>query len=343
MSSASGALPARRQVKPRLAGEACVHAASPLASCDACLSVCPHEAWQMALGELSLDQDACDGCGLCRAVCPEQAIELPTSVHRRKLSGGVGAVFAACERSGASPAPGTIPCVHALRHEDLERWSREDVREIYLATGDCDSCPRGRAPRFERSLAAFNAITVSRAGQPIGLRSLPLQQWQDELARSTRLDDGPDLARRNFLQMFTSGFKADADAGPRAVESTQCGKLARFVPTIDLAQCTGCDACANLCPHGAICKGADCDSLLSYHLVANNCTGCGLCRDVCAWSAVSIEHNASIVHTKIEFDRSDCVRCGAPFQIPRGSKTSSNMCGTCRQTHARNRLFQVHD
>ncbi len=343
MSAAPPVPLARRQAKPHLIGEACVHALSPLASCEACVVICPWQAWQLTLGELSLDVCNCDGCGLCRAVCPEQAIELAMPALLRDLPGGGRAIFAACERACTGSGQGTVPCAHGFRHEDLESWSRQAAGEMVVATDNCDDCPRGGASRLEHTIAGFNAIAAARARPRLKLRYVSARQWDCELAASRPCDDEPDMKRRSFLRVFTGGLTELTNDNPAAEPRDRVGQLARFVPRIDVARCQACDACTELCPHGALRKEADLDGSVSYCLAADSCTGCGICSDVCAWAAVEIEPGAKVVQTQVELVSAHCKRCGIRFQIPRQSDADGSLCGTCQRTGGRNRLFQVLD
>ena len=48
-------------------------------------------------------------------------------------------------------------------------------------------------------------------------------------------------------------------------------------------ECTGCGACVDTCPEGAITMGGD-----VAVVNASTCTECGLCVDACPMGAISI-------------------------------------------------------
>lgn len=61
-------------------------------------------------------------------------------------------------------------------------------------------------------------------------------------------------------------------------------KVVKAISAVGLADrnsCTGCGACFNICPNGAIKKYYDGEGLLSFEIDENKCTKCGLCTEAC--------------------------------------------------------------
>ncbi len=58
----------------------------------------------------------------------------------------------------------------------------------------------------------------------------------------------------------------------------------RLTATVDPGLCTGCGACVNMCPTGAISLR---DNIA--HVDAQRCTGCGICEDECPVGAISMK------------------------------------------------------
>lgn len=54
-----------------------------------------------------------------------------------------------------------------------------------------------------------------------------------------------------------------------------------MIDVTDKAQCTGCTACASVCPHAAITMIADEEGFSYPRVSMDQCTGCGRCEDVC--------------------------------------------------------------
>lgn len=53
---------------------------------------------------------------------------------------------------------------------------------------------------------------------------------------------------------------------------------------IDFEQCTGCEACLDVCPFEAI-QMKDSKAFV----IEENCSGCGVCADACPVSAIRME------------------------------------------------------
>jgi formate hydrogenlyase subunit 6/NADH:ubiquinone oxidoreductase subunit I len=70
------------------------------------------------------------------------------------------------------------------------------------------------------------------------------------------------------------------------------------LPTIDLARCTGCHACVDLCPTAALAQIADKAELL----FPERCTYCTACEDICPEHAIALPflivfgHPSGLVH-----------------------------------------------
>jgi ferredoxin len=193
---------------------------------------------------------------------------------------------------------------------------------------------------------------MSRSLPPLRVQVMRPAQWR-ALLRETG-SEASDLrqSRRDFLG---GAVKRRIAAGATTAEPEVCrppgrllpgdspGHLMPVVPAIDTDRCDGCDACANLCPHGAISLGAADRGPAAYRIAAADCTGCGICVDVCERDAVTLCYVAPSIQVAVGLRAARCRRCGGTFHRPENQGDDDSLCRICvRVDHHRN-LFQVFD
>lgn len=315
-------------------GDACVHARSATSRCTACVDVCPRGAWTVDWREVAFQLDACDGCGLCVPACPTGVLELEQAP--RLEPDATGTARLACERVDApsTDAAGVqIPCIHALSEARLLQAHARGLRRLDLRTGDCDACPRGRAPRLTPRLAALNRALQGRGAAPIGVAgSAPLLRA-----------GAPEAARRGFFRRFfehPGGAFADG-AGVRPAGSDRrrdaLDSLARVGPgpglwnvVLDPPRCNGCGVCATLCPELAL-GWLEAGGQAALRFDAARCTGCQLCVEVCDRHAL---RPAAVDEPwpggpQAFFRVSTCRRCRAPLRHSGPTTDGSDLCPIC--------------
>lgn len=326
---------------PRLITARCVRAASPLAMCRACCTVCPRQAWSITNRTPKLDEEACDGCGICHPVCPENAIELPLHPALRENEKNDLAAFISCTR-GVREQEGLVPCIHALGVQDLEAFARQGVTQILAAAGDCNACPAPANLSLDRKLDDFNVIQRSRGAGTIQLEYLPVAAWNEALRALRKKPQMPNPARRRFLGLSTAEARPsrppERNAWLSRVRSED--RIYAAVPQIDITRCNGCDACVLLCPHGVL-KLAGTTGNLHYLLDPARCTGCGLCRDVCDQDAVALFRMTGQKQRCVPLQDGRCKTCNAPFHLPRRSGQNEKICRICVKKSNKNLLSQV--
>jgi ferredoxin len=145
-------------------------------------------------------------------------------------------------------------------------------------------------------------------------------------------------------RLCTSGHGYDAEFIPpgKILPSQSPAQIVPFLPQIDPGRCNGCDACAKLCPHGAISSQTDEQAGdIAYQIAPEECSGCGICTDVCELHAVSIKPWAAPGVTRIPLSSNRCRACGAPFHVPSGNASAAQLCRICAQTNHHRLLFQI--
>lgn len=318
---------------PALEASRCVHEALPKASCRSCVDACPRSAWTLDDTALNFDEQACDGCGLCVPACPQQAVRLPLTFEQRALS-SAPALLARCEFSVGESAVGRVPCLHSIGLVELMRSWQRGQRAWLVMRGDCDHCERGQAERLDARIASLNAALVERRQAPILLRDLSASAW-------ARLLDAPQAhsveARRGFFGALgkrpVNALIKDSivapDDKPQAPGEWMPMPREGVLPwqvRLDATRCTGCHACARVCPQGAIAQ--DEGEAPAYRLLHQFCTGCGLCSDVCESSAVSPQPWSKAQADDVALQTHRCTACGVDFEMP-VARGSVPLCWVC--------------
>lgn len=323
---------------PEVTGERCVHAHIETAGCRACVEVCPHGAWIIDDESLGIDADACDGCGLCAPVCPEEAIRDHHSPAIRQRGRRLVAA-GACEFADASAPIGILPCLHALGLRDLLRLYRRRIDHLLISSGDCDVCPRGKAVRLWDRVAELNSLLAGRGLPEMVVEPVPASTWHESAGSLSKPSvDGPLTSRRNFFRMRSTPSSGAGDAQLRRrgippgqiLPRSDTADPVLFAPRLDPDRCNGCDACARICPHGAITIDESGDEAESaYRLDAELCSGCGICVDICDQAAVKVECWQSQGQFVVELHTATCARCRVPYRVPRAQSRTDGLCRIC--------------
>jgi ferredoxin len=340
---------------PDVRAERCVHSVTEQASCCACVDACPTGAWVIDDEMLGIDANLCDGCDLCVPACPEDAIvQRFRPAIRRTPRGSVA--LACCEQTRIDGAGiPRMPCLHAIGLSDLLRLVRDEVRYLVTAAGDCDACPRGKSERLENRLRPLNGMLSDRSLPTIDHRPLDAESWRRTWHRLDSLAAQNRVSRRSF---FRSAVEQPAKCIEQALDraegrSITPGSLlprgspedpAPFVPRLDQKRCSGCDACARLCPHNAIRIELEGALPTAYVIDVDQCTGCGICVDVCEQAAVDIRRWQPTVRERLSLTNRRCAACGVTYHLPRlksQSEDHGDLCPVCVKTGHHEKLYQV--
>lgn len=316
---------------PTLDPGRCVHARSPQAGCADCIAACAPGAVTLGAAGIVIDPAACTGCGGCVGACPTRAL----TMERAPPPQADGTPILICRRHPAAAGRPAPVCIQSYGLQDLARWALSGVARLACATGDCATCPDRPAPAMTTLAARFAPVFAAHgAPMPVPTRAsdAEIALWQ------RRVEDGPAPAKRALLRALARPLAAATDgeghAPPLARLQAQGGAVMAFVPAIDPARCTGCDACLRLCPEDALTlqDGA-------YRLNAARCTGCLLCEDVCADSAIEVDSVTSPA-PDIPLTTARCRACGVTGHWP-AAASQGELCPICARTGHHQRLFQV--
>ncbi|WP_456448171.1 4Fe-4S binding protein [Thiolapillus sp.] len=339
---------------PEISPDHCVHGLIGNASCQACVDSCPRNAWILGEDSLGLDEEACDGCGLCIPACPSGALHTPFPYVIRHIGGQAVALFG-CGKSGAAGTEACISCIHALGIRQLLLLYTSGINCLLLAEQDCVACHIPSERTLENRVKQLNRLLRERHRPLIKLLYRPARVWRALLRQEALITRGTLLNRRAFLagasssrllreqmvsmdplnrpecQTVAPGILLDTESGDQHLP---------WVPRIEAMDCSGCDACINLCPTQALRYDADEDNAC-YRIDAPRCNGCGICADVCAEESVHVLTWEKWQKETIPLKSARCNRCGNDFHVPRESQLGgTDLCPVCRSSGSK-QLFQV--
>ncbi|MEW5787658.1 MAG: 4Fe-4S binding protein [Pseudomonadota bacterium] len=334
--------------RPALDGDRCVHARIETASCRACVDACPRRAWRLDDDGLSLDEAACDGCGLCVAACPLGAIGgLALQPARRRVAGRE-VLLARCDRVTGEDGEGRPACLHGIGLMPLlEAW-RQGQRIWLVAAADCAACPRGAGERLETRVERLNGLFQARGLAPIHLRRLGPESLDTLLAGSDTpaADPPPDPRKRSWLGLSPEPAHAPEKPPPApGAYFTGKGPLP-WTLRLDSASCVACHACVRVCPNGALSQ----QDLVEpphggpaslYRLDSARCTGCHLCRDVCEHDALHLTPWTRPTQDTVYLRTKPCPACGTRFHYPADRPNPPIRCWVCAGGKPAGRLYQV--
>ena len=326
---------------PTFDGDRCLLGRFAVSRCRACADACPRGALRSDERGLVCDESRCDGCGQCAPACSQGAIAVDAGrpAVRRERTGGTA--FVVCHGRAApagEPRPeGEVACLATLSLADVEGLWRSGCRRI-VAAAPCARCGRDGASTLAARVRLFSLMLSSRGEAAVGFERVPADAWRARFARAEALGAEGER-RRGLISAFAAArprARRDAD-GWLGLPTAGDGAVCAHRPRIDAVLCVGCDACARICPRGAIRIAPD-----AYVIESGRCDGCGLCADICVDAAIRIDGPGVGGERRIPTRNGVCARCGAPFREPE-ARPRSALCRICDRAAGRARLFQVLD
>jgi len=284
------------------------------AGCELCARACPLQALKRLGGHMLLDKTRCESCGVCLAACPREAISFPGwSLGQMEAQLGTlldptsadrpPALLFSCQRAtralgemasqgSSSPHrwfPVVVPCLGMVTQTWLLQALARGAEALALLScgGECpfgqerdiggrvNFCRRllgllGQDPERVRVFSAADPQRLLRA-----LQELPPQRGKGL--------PGP-LPQPLRLGTVESAFQAITWLAGGQPQLSGLALEHPYSPfgVVELRSegCTGCLACAQACPTGALASERGGDEV-TLTFLPSSCTGCGICAEVC--------------------------------------------------------------
>jgi ferredoxin len=175
--------------------------------------------------------------------------------------------------------------------------------------------------------------------------------------RQSRGEPAVDVALHGSAMAFATAFRAEGARAepvderrrrllapflgqrPNRADDVLRGALAHMRPEIDPARCTGCDACARICPDGAL--ALDGPPREAYLGIPDRCSGCGLCVDICEAGALRLVSHGPATPWRLALDPDRCRICGVEYHRPPEAAGDPTLCRICALRPKGRLLFQV--
>jgi ferredoxin len=286
--------------------------------CDLCAKACPRDALSRQGEHITLDKTRCESCGVCLTACPRGALDMPgcsLPQFEAQLSalldpGVVGpeapGILFTCRRAAgqleghgvsSSPfwLPVVVPCLGMVTPAWVLQALAHGAGEVALLVCG-QKCSLGQQPAiygradFCRHLLemmgqAPDRVKVLTASDPEGLSQTlhhPPRQ-----GRVSQHRDGGQLclgATGGALE----GIRRLSDGGAASPGLLLEHPHSPFgVLELRAGSCTGCLACAQACPTGAL-ESEHSGNAVRITYEASSCSGCGICMRVCPETSAQV-------------------------------------------------------
>lgn len=297
---------------PELRNQRCVRYRFRYSACSRCADSCPPGALTPGEEGVELDATRCSGCGLCAATCPTAAFHLQSFPAAALAKPQEKALAVACNPSGQEGEL-RIPCLGDIDPALLASLAFRGIAVTLRGAGQCSEC--AHAPHGgERVAALLAAMDELAAAAPA--------KWVAPVVESAERGAGHRADRRQLFRRFTNRAVESmrSERVDEAIPESAIRAAAHFVPArrqlaeyllerIDglpdesllpplfgvaalepgAGRCTGCEACARVCPTGAL-KVAEVESDWVLQFRPGQCVGCGVCIEACGAEALALEH-----------------------------------------------------
>lgn len=343
----------------------CVHSSNKLATCSACVDVCPVSTIKIENSVVSFTPSECVGCGGCGAACPTAAYKLDDFIP-------INYIFKFLEtEKKVLTCKSELPCIAALSVEELLSVSLFSKDAITLDIGPCSEC----------EIAKTNLSIIKNRAEEVNFLLEAMTQSKrlhvEELSHREAEDDKESISRRELLStdsikrvsQIKQQFQNRVDEGDDEIKSHDItlADIAKIrqkkvpdrrslllmalkraeVPEIfhtisidditfvsqknlDASTCTNCQMCYRICPTGALSSDIK-GSVIAFNPLA--CVKCHSCHDVCEPDSLTLRETFNLKNffeprseELVKFTIKRCDECNTPFAY----KGGESLCPRCQ-------------
>lgn len=357
---------------PTFHGGRCVRYRYRYSRCSRCADACPHDALTLTDEGVTINDARCERCALCASSCRTEALaadNLPWGEFVRQALKQERFAFA-CTPSGEE-GDAMAPCLGALNAGMLSFLAVRGVAVELRGSGHCERChhaPRGhdlltmnldgvealrrtvgdrRWGRVTLAAPSDGAPARHRAPYMASRRQLFRRAVNQGVTRFIRpvleepKDPAPDTAIRSAAPFTSLQRELLQTLKPDEMHPDALSMLHPAVPMarVEVSPgCTACEACARVCPTGALWVSESSDSwMLEFQF--SRCVACDVCAEACRPGVLKLHDVDRLAFAMDESEplyrlsKERCFQCARYF-ISDGKRNVCKVCGDDDQDFA---------
>ncbi len=303
-----------------------------------------------------VDPQACEGCGACVSACPTSSLSFtdpaPADLYARMAAllapvpghpqaDPLVLVFHCPERGQealadagrlrlrypATVLPVPMACLRHVSEANILAAFRMGAAGVALL--GCESCPHGERALLFRKLDVARSVldAFGLEGERVRVitgevgQSRPMVEVLDRFAASVMPAsikwDGRSAFSAGNREVIAEAIATFMDATGREPGRIQVPAEEPFgLPEVQVAGCTVCRSCVNVCPTHAF-RFVEETQTLELKQIA--CVNCGLCATACPENVITVkpefylDRDALDWHVVVQDEMVKCARCETPF------------------------------
>lgn len=330
----------------------CVRSRFKRSSCQKCIGHCPQRAISFQ-GQIKIDKNKCNGCGICVNLCPTGVFELKdiSYIQLFNIIENRGTIVISCEKTFAGFGV-KVPCLGFLCTSFLVSLIMAGGKSIFIDNSECQGCSNKIAIKVISETVENTNTLVDMLGLkadiifpgdafnnqyelPYSRREiLSLFRRQAKYKVSEMLHVADQQRHEDIFkeQRIPEHRKLLLDFWPRLPGRIQSQNSCLLFAEIKVnSNCNLCTVCVKACPTGSLKRFEDDRKVVLKHEI-DYCVKCGLCAEICPQGA--LEHSDTIGLSNfnrrmpkdlIVLPKETCNECGKDFIVTKDSL----LCNSC--------------